>query len=147
MIYRVGLVKDHAAIKELVDDTGYYNEIFPERMGGRWIVAEHDGKLHACVWAMIEKPNAYIDYWVGTGRTAFRLLAEVEVALRKLGVVLVRAMIHETNKSAVNMAINGLGTFGGTGYVFIAKELKNGTAEDIDNDHDSSSGRTGVSDS
>jgi hypothetical protein len=143
MIYRVGLGKDHTKIKELVDATGYYNPIFPRHMGGRWVVAEHDGEIRACAWCMIERPNAYIDYWVGTGRTAFRLMAELEIAFRKAGVTMVRAMIHESNTNAIRLAVDGLGVYGQTGYVLIAKELQNGTAEN-DNDNDSTgSGRSG----
>ena len=138
MTYRVGLGKDHAAIKKMVDDTGYYNPIFPESMGGRWVVAEHEGDIRACVWCMIERPNAYLDYWVGTGRTAFRLLAELELGLRKAGVTLVRAMIHESNTSALRMAVDGLEAYGQRGYALIAKELQNGNEENRD---DSSNGR------
>ena len=124
MIYRVAIAKDHTAIKELVDATGYYNPIDPGTMGGRWVLAEHDGVLHACAWVMLEPPNAYIDYWVGTGRTAARLLAEVGVALKSYGITMVRAMIHETNKNAIRLACHGLGAYGGKGYALIAKELK-----------------------
>lgn len=132
MIYRVGLGRDHQAIKELVNATGYYNPIFPETMGGRWVVAENDGTILGCVWVMIEKPNAYIDFWVGKGRTAARLLAEVESGLERLGIKLIRAMIHESNESAIRMACYGLGCYGATGYVLIAKELQNGRTEDND---------------
>ena len=133
MIYRVGKPTDFEQIKALVGTTGYYNPIFPDTMGGHWVVAEHEGKIHACAWCILERPNAYLDYWVGKGRTALRLLAELEMGFRKLGITMVRSMIHASNTNAIQMAINGLGAYGATGYALVVKELRNGNTED-DND-------------
>lgn len=132
MEYRVGIPKDFKKIKALVDATGYYNPIFPETMGGHWAVAEHEGEIRACAWVILERPNAFLDYWVGTGRTALKLLAELECTLRKAGVTMVRAMIHESNSSAINMAINALGAYGATGYALVVKELQNGIKDNND---------------
>ena len=133
MTYRVGTVKDLRQIKELVDATGYYSPIDPVAMGGQWAVAEHNGNIHGCVWFMIEPPNVFMDYWVGNGRTALRLLASLEIPFRKHKVTLIRAMIHESNTDAIQMAIQGLGAYGQTGYAMIVKELQYGNAENNDN--------------
>ena len=132
MNYRVGTVADYHQIKKLVDDTGYYNPIFPSMAGGHWVVAENEGTIHACVWCMIEKPNAYMDYWVGTGRTALKLMVKLEAGLRQIGITLVRAMIHDSNTSEIRMAIDALGASGATGYAIIAKELRNGNEDNHD---------------
>lgn len=123
MTYRVGTVKDLRQIKELVDATGYYSPIDPVAMGGHWAVAEHEGTIHGCVWFMMESPNVYMDYWVGSGRTALRLLASLRIPLKENRVTMIRAMIHESNKDAIKMAVSGLEAYGQTGYALIAKEI------------------------
>lgn len=132
MVYRVGKPSDFSKIKALVDSTGYYNPICPETMGGHWVVAEHDGEIHACAWCIIERPNAYLDYWVGKSCTALRLLKALEAKFLELKITMVRAMIHESNAPAINMAINGLGAYGATGYALVVKELRNGNEDNHD---------------
>ena len=47
MTYRQGTVEDWPKIAEFVGNTDYFEPINPVTLGGRWVVAEHEGKLHA----------------------------------------------------------------------------------------------------
>ena len=132
MEYRIGTTEDYPAIKALVDATGYYSPISPTTMGGHWAIAVNDEGVHATLWFFGGAGNAYLDYWVGSGKTVARLGCKLQLTLENFGITMVRGMILSQNKAAERLAVQGHGFYGARNYTFVCKELPNGRRSNDD---------------
>lgn len=138
MIYRDGTKADYPKIKKLLLDTNYFGEVDPDTLGGAWLVAEHDGDIHATVWCFVSPPHAFIDYWVGSSKTIVKLSQVAEIALRQAGVKYVRGTIARDNSSALRLATEGLGMMSGANYQLVFKVLDNGNTNTNNDTRDDS---------
>jgi hypothetical protein len=132
MNYRVAKIDDYPAITGLINGCGYYAPMAATDLDGPIIIAEHDGELKGCLWAMVCGRHAFIDYLVaptGSGRVALMLMLAMEKLLREAGVIHVRGHIASHNKPAVRIA-HALGGITQPGYDLAYKRLQNGNAED-----------------
>lgn len=107
MHYRIAKLEDAPAITELLGSTGYYGPVDAAELDGIIVVAERDGVLYGCVWAMVCGRHAYIDYLTvrpgHSGRTSIRLMQGAEVVLRELGVKYVRGVVKSDNTAAIKI--------------------------------------------
>jgi len=132
MNYRVATVQDLPAITELVNTSGYYAPMSAAELDGPIIVAEQDGELRGCLWAMVCGRHAFLDYLVtkpDNGRVALMLSLAMEKLLREHGIIYVRANIASDNISVVRGA-RAIGYTTQPGYDLIYKRLQNGKQED-----------------
>jgi hypothetical protein len=121
---REGLPEDFPKIAEFVKK--HVTVCNPELIGGHWLIAERDGEIVGTIWFFGEHPNAYVDYWIGQGKVAAKLLIELEIMFRLLGIRYVRAVTHASNTNAKRMATDGIGAASIDNYTFFCKELING---------------------
>lgn len=128
MQYRVAKAEDLPAITELVNGCGYYAPMSAAELDGLIIVAEHDGELYGCLWAMVCRRHAFLDYFVvrpGHGRVAVLLGMAMEKALQQLGVQYVRANVMTDNLPAVRVS-QAVGMVLQHGYDLAYKRLQDG---------------------
>ena len=121
MVYRDGTPEDYPYIREFIGMQGYFTEIDPSTLGGQWLLATHDGKIHATVWCFYQAPHAYIDYWAGRGKAAARLGIIAEKRLRDSGIRYVRGVIQQDNSSAHRLATTGIGMSSGHNFYIVFK--------------------------
>ena len=96
----MGLVCDR--ISGMLASTGYYGDIDPHAIGGRWYVDWDDGNWRACVWLGLDKPFAYMDYLAGTGGgRALRMAATLSGMLMNEGYTRILANVKQDNELMV----------------------------------------------
>ena len=132
MNYRVATIADYPAITGLINSTGYYGPMAATDLDGPIIVAEHEGELKGCLWAMVCGRHAFLDYFVvkpSNGRVAFMLALAMEKLLRENGVKFLRGNIRSDNKPARRIA-KSMGAVIMPDYDLAYKRLPDGNAED-----------------
>ena len=128
MDYRVATALDFPAITELINGSGYYGPMSAAELDGPIVIAEHDGELKGCVWAMVCGRHAFVDYLCvkpGNGRVALMLCLGMEKLLRDHGVKYVRANVASHNLPAVRV-LNSMGMACDPGYDLAYKRLQDG---------------------
>jgi len=122
--YRLATVSDWVAISEYIHGLDYFMPVDPATLGGHWLIAiDAAGVLHGTIWFFGEAPNAYVDYWAGSGIVAARLGAMLEKILRVSGVRSVRGVIAQENDPAVRLA-DALGMFTRSGdYILVHRSI------------------------
>lgn len=107
MHYRIAKLEDAPAITELLGSTGYYGPVDAAELDGIIVVAERDGVLHGCVWAMVCGRHAYIDYLTVrpgySGIMPLRLMKTLEAVFRQVGVQYVRGVVKSDNTAAIRI--------------------------------------------
>ena len=132
MNYRVATIQDLPAITEMVNGCGYYAPMSAAELDGPIVVAEQDGQLKGCLWAMICGRHAFVDYGVTeprNGRVYMMLVLAMEKVLRHLGAKYVRSNIISDNTGLLRGA-RALGYITQPGYDLVYKRLDNGKPED-----------------
>lgn len=127
MIYRLGGVADWPAISGLLSHSDYYGPTNAAEVGGRWLVAEHDGQIVGTVWAFIDTINAYVDYLYVAPRyrktpVPAKLLANMHEYLSNLGVKRVYSNVRDDNQDAKRL-VEGFGMQLESGYALGYKEI------------------------
>jgi hypothetical protein len=121
MIVREAGTPDFADIQDCVASTNYYQAISPQHQGGRWLVGETNGQIVACVWLMVEAPNAYLDFLAvrpGHSGAGPRLLAYTRHWLLERGIRYLRSVIKDSNLPAVRLGLAFRGALD-PGYVLL----------------------------
>lgn len=84
-------------VRELI--VPHYGDVDPHQTGGTWFVYDRDSEWVACVWALMQRPFAYIDYLAcrsGRGH-GLRLAAILTQTMLQDGYTRVLANVHEDN--------------------------------------------------
>lgn len=132
MNYRVATIVDYPAITELINSSEYYAPMAATDLDGPIIVAEHEGELKGCLWAMVCGRHAFLDYFVvqpSNGRVAFMLMLAMEKLLQENGVRFVRGTIRSDNRPARRIAAS-MGGVLMSGYDLGYKRLPDGNSKD-----------------
>lgn len=132
MQYRVATVQDLPGITWMINQSDYYGPMSAAELDGPIVVAEHDGVLKGCVWAMVSGRHAFLDYLVtrpANGRVALMLVLAMEKLLREHGVKHIRANIASDNIPVLRGA-RSLGMAVQDGYHLAYKRLQDGKQED-----------------
>lgn len=107
MHYRIATLEDAPAITELLGSTGYYCPVDAAELDGIIVVAERDGVLYGCVWAMVCGRHAYLDYLTvrpgHSGKISLRLMKTLEVVLRQVGAKYIRGVVKSDNTAAIRI--------------------------------------------
>jgi hypothetical protein len=107
MHYRIAKLEDAPAITELLGSTGYYGPVDAAELDGVVVVAEREGVLYGCVWAMVCGRHAYIDYLTvrpgHSGIMPLRLMKTLEAVLRKVGATYIRGVVKTDNTAAMRI--------------------------------------------
>ncbi|KPK44899.1 MAG: hypothetical protein AMJ65_01635 [Phycisphaerae bacterium SG8_4] len=127
MMYRMARVEDLPQITECICTVKEHGVVDASELDGHIAVIEHEGRIIACVWAMVQGRNCYGDYMsilpeyqhLGFGP---RLLVWFLARLREAGVKYIRFFVREDNKEMLRI-YQALGVSFGTGYAVGYKRI------------------------
>ena len=125
MDYELATEKDWPQIIEMVSEKHYVPE--PYSLGGHWLVAKNGEKIYGTIWFFMEMPHVFIDYWTAShGRIAAKLMAKLQLICGEVGIKYLHATIHESDKGALRLAVQGFGGIDDGPYRRVFKEIPNG---------------------
>lgn len=127
MKYRVATPEDLPQVSKVIEDGGAYGPIDASTLDGVIIVADWEGEIVGCMWAMVCGRHAYLDCFnvkpkFKGSRAALGLYLAMQKALEALGVKYVRGMIKADNKNPKRLA-EFMGATGDDGYMLYYKEI------------------------
>lgn len=126
MIYRAATTEDMSAVQALIDQSDL-EKCLAVDMDGLVLVAELQGDIIACVWAMTCGKHAFVDYlivrndWIHKG-IGIKLMAKLVGTLGSLGVRFVRGVVADDNEEMLKF----YGLFGVdmvSNYTYITGDL------------------------
>ena len=124
---KVGTPADWPKIKAFLDNTGYFDPVYPDAVGGYWILAVEDDEIRGTIWWFEGQGNAFVSYWVGQGVYSGSMLGvKLDQLLRTRGIKTVHGMISAERERALRTALRlGMATID-IPFFYVTKELSNG---------------------
>jgi hypothetical protein len=124
MNYRLAKESEWPQVIKMVAEQHYVPE--PYSLGGHWMVAESDGKIHGAIWFFMEAPHMFIDYWTATNsKVATKLLGALIKNCPEIGARYLHATILE-GSPGLRMATEGFGGMDDGPYRRVFKEIPHG---------------------
>jgi len=125
MDYRTATEADFPQIVHFINELDYFFPIDPYRLGGTWLIAMDNDKVHGTVWTMVGKdaPHAYCDYWAALSpMVALKLLGYLSIYCEAQHVKYIHGMVWDKNLPAQRLLTN-VGCVMAGPYTRVLKEI------------------------